>query len=65
MSNINFEQTDEATELNTEPGSVQCLQTFISAFINQLDIEILPITLHWLQSFIIFIYDIIRNTTEV
>ena len=63
MSNINFEQTDEATELNTEPGSVQCLQTFISAFINQLDIEILPITL---QPFIIFIYDIyLRNTTEV
>ena len=35
MSNINFEQTDKATELNTEPGSVQCLQSFISAFINQ------------------------------
>ena len=63
MSNINFERTDEATELNTEPGSVQCLQTFIFAFINQLDIEILPITL---QPFIIFIYDIyLRNTTEV
>ena len=25
MSDINFEQTDKATELNTEPGSVQCL----------------------------------------